>query len=368
MLYHRGRRLPGCVATTHAGGSDSARNEKGVTASTKERRLDLHVGEWVEVRSAAEIRATLDPNDQTIDRLPFMPEMLQYCGKRFRVYKTAHKTCDTVKDYNIRRLDEAVHLEGLRCDGSGHAGCQAGCLLYWKEAWLRRVDGPGEEKPADALGAEAWPQLTAATLTSTGGTGETLYRCQATDLLLFTREVRRRERFDPRFYLKDLTHGNVGLWTFLRYGLLAMFNAFTARWFNRRYPHLCGVAGKQQPVVRTNVQPGEMVRVKSKAEIEKTLGSNMRNRGLHFDVEMVPFCKDGSHRVLTRVERIVDEKTGRLIQLPNPCLILEGVTCSGLLSSSRMFCPRNIYPYWREAWVDRLDTSARTDGEHGHRD
>jgi hypothetical protein len=24
-----------------------------------------------------------------------------------------------------------VHLEQTRCDGSGHDGCQAGCLLFW---------------------------------------------------------------------------------------------------------------------------------------------------------------------------------------------------------------------------------------------
>ena len=84
----------------------------------------------------------------------------------------------------------------------------------------------------------------------------------------------------------------------------------------------------------------------------------MKNRGLHFDVEMAPFCATGTERVLTRVERIVDEKTGLLIELPNPCLILDGVTCSGLLSSSRMFCPRNIYPFWREVWLKRVDGPA----------
>ena len=89
-----------------------------------------------------------------------------------------------------------------------------------------------------------------------------------------------------------------------------------------------------------------------------TLGPNMKNRGLHFDVEMVPFCATGTERVLKRVERIVDEKTGLLIELPNPCLILDGVTCSGMLSSSRMFCPRNIYPFWREVWLKRVDGPA----------
>ena len=64
----------------------------------------------------------------------------RYCGRKFRVYKTAHKTCDTMNDYAIRRMAGAVHLQDLRCDGEAHAGCQAGCLLYWKEAWLKRTE------------------------------------------------------------------------------------------------------------------------------------------------------------------------------------------------------------------------------------
>ena len=68
-----------------------------------------------------------------------MPQMFQYCGKRFRVYKRAHKTCDTVNPIAGRRLADAVHLE-LRCDGKAYGGCQAACLIFWKEAWLKRVN------------------------------------------------------------------------------------------------------------------------------------------------------------------------------------------------------------------------------------
>src|SRR5690349_2802614 len=100
----------------------------------------LRAGDWVEVLSKEEILTTLDLTGR-LEQLPFMPEMFQYCGKRFRVFKRAHKTCDPPNGMAGRRMRSAVHLDGVRCDGTGHGGCQAACLIFWKEAWLKRVDG-----------------------------------------------------------------------------------------------------------------------------------------------------------------------------------------------------------------------------------
>src|SRR5262252_11093353 len=96
----------------------------------------LRAGDWVEVRSKEEILATLDRNGQ-LEGMPFMPEMFSACGKRFQVYKRAHKTCDTVHEYKGRKMKDAVHLDGVRCNGEAHGGCEASCLIFWKTAWLR---------------------------------------------------------------------------------------------------------------------------------------------------------------------------------------------------------------------------------------
>jgi len=106
----------------------------------------LRPGDLVEVRTKAEILATLDEQGR-LDGLPFMPEMFAFCGKRFQVFKRAHKTCDTVFPVRGRRMKDAVHLE-TRCDGAAHGGCQAGCLLFWKTAWLRKVDAHSAAKPS----------------------------------------------------------------------------------------------------------------------------------------------------------------------------------------------------------------------------
>ena len=53
-------------------------------------RSKLKAGDWVEVRAKEEILATLDGNGE-LEKMPFMPEMLAFCGRRFQVYKRAHK-------------------------------------------------------------------------------------------------------------------------------------------------------------------------------------------------------------------------------------------------------------------------------------
>ena len=102
--------------------------------------MKSRAGDWVEVLSKEEILGTLDKNGR-LDELPFMPQMFKYCGQRFRIYKTAYKTCDRRGHYTGRRLRDGYHLN-LRCDGLAYGGCLAGCLIFWKSAWLKPVDGP----------------------------------------------------------------------------------------------------------------------------------------------------------------------------------------------------------------------------------
>ncbi len=321
----------------------------------------LRPGDLVEVRSEAAILATLDARGR-LDGLPFMPEMLQFCGWRFRVARRADKTCDTVqRGGRLRRLRGTVHLEGARCDGSAHGGCQASCVLFWKEAWLRRVrcrpvrgrrredGGPAPEPPpAGGCSREA---LRAATRRSPAGSARPVFACQATELPRASTPLR---WWDPRHYARDLWCGNVRVPTAAAGFLIAAFNALQRRRGGGTYPPLPpGSRNGSTPSARLDLQPGERVQVKSADEICRTLDAGLRNRGLSFDVEMAPYC-GRTFRVLRRVERLIDERTGEMIDLRNDCVILDGVTCSGLLSRGRLFCPRAIFPFWREIWLRRV--------------
>jgi hypothetical protein len=337
--------------------ADGTHRPVDIESPTQSASVNLRVGDWVEVRSAKEILATLD-GGQALEGLPFMPEMLQYCGKRYQIGKSAHKTCDTIESYSIRRMERTVHLEDLRCDGEAHGGCQAGCRLFWKEAWLKPVPNDAgvetsEKRQSTLSTADIECLHRASRLQAPEGEKRERYRCQATDLLKATTQVRRRDRLNPFFYLKDLTSGNVSLYVLIRYGAMAALNAFMLRWFGWRFPRLQGRASSKTPEQLLNLQPGDLVQVRSKTEIMQTLNSSLRNRGLSFDPELVQYCEGGTFRVLRRVDRIVNEKTGYMTVLPNPCMILDGVTCTGTVSAQRMFCPRAVYPYWHEVWLKR---------------
>jgi hypothetical protein len=114
------------------------------------------------------------------------------------------------------------------------------------------------------------------------------------------------------------------------------------------YPYIKGSLSTT-PLETLDLQPGELVQVRSKEEIIATLDSGNRNRGLLFECEMLPYC-GGIYKVLRRVNRIIDEKTGRMMNMKYPCIVLEGVVCQ---SDFHRLCPRAIHSFWRENWLTR---------------
>jgi hypothetical protein len=336
-----------------------SRSDRGQSTHIDSRlTLDLRPGELVEVRGAREILATLDEKGE-LDSLPFMPEMLQFCGRQFRVSHRADKTCDTIGNYHARRMYRTVHLEQLRCDGSGHDNCQAGCLLFWKEAWLTRAKAGAPAAGLVQIQARSAPngnaengalsELLARVSHSTDQEG-IRYFCQATELLRASEPL---AWWDLRQYLRDISTRNVSPVKFFRGCWFAVY-AIARRKLRapRTFPFIGGKL-TTTPSERLDLRPGELVQVKSREEIYATLNTGSRNRGLYYDIEMWRFS-GGKYRVLRRVDQIVNEKNGRMIKLPNGCVILDGVHCSGERSTHRLFCQRSIFPYWREIWLRRV--------------
>jgi len=326
--------------------------------------LDLKIGELVEIRPPSEILATLDERGR-LDALPFMPEMLQFAGKQFRVSKRAFKTCDQVKNSGMYRMERTVHLEGLRCDGSAHGGCQAGCLIFWKEGWLKRAGADGQE-PAPAA-APAPPVTIVATLETLqretrppgAGPDEEIFSCQNTAIP--EAAPTHIPGWDVRQYIEDVTSGNAPVRQVVRGLAIHLFNKL--QWANRKflprfllinggrsYPQVEGRVQGRTPKETLDLQPGELVEVKSREEIFQTLDQSGHNRGLRFDIEMLRYCGKQA-RVQRRVNRLIDEKTGKMVHIKGDCIVLDGFICAADFHQS---CPRGIEEYWREIWLKRV--------------
>jgi hypothetical protein len=366
----------------------------------------LRADDWVEVRTKDEILRTLDESGR-LEGLPFMPEMFEYCGKQFKVAKRAHKSCDTVSGAcDGLSMPRAVHLEGLRCNGGAHGGCDAGCTIFWKDAWLKPIQASRHDLSDCASGADANADATRGANTCTEETvwartvsslgEEPVYSCQATLLLEATRVLK---WWDVRQYLEDYRSGNVGVGQLLAgagYVMAERFVRLTRRVGNKlgfdlgsrairvydfvqrlrggvpfpRKPGLVPV-GQRTPGPPGNLRPKMLVRVKSHEQILATLDAQSKNRGLYFDAEHVPYC-GGTYRVRSLVSQLIDEKTGKMIRLKTPSIILEDVVCQAYYSYRRMHCPRALYPYFREVWLEPVDEprapviAAATGQHHGN--
>lgn len=196
------------------------------------------------------------------------------------------------------------------------------------------------------------------------------YSCQATQLMEASTPL---SLWDARQYVEAYRSGNNSLGAVLKaivyvlyyYGTMARSRRWGAasRWFYDRFQAVWGgvpfprkagkIAAGPTPRLDLNLQPGEVVRVKSYEQVLETLTTSASNRGLSFDAELVPYCGE-VFRVRTRIERFIDEKTGKMLHMKTPAVILDGVHCQSLYSGQRILCPRAVFLWWREIWLERV--------------
>lgn len=326
-----------------------------LTGEGPQARLDLRGGDHVRLRGVPELLEVLD-GDGCTDALPFMEELLQFSGKTLEVESRADKTCDTINmSGTTRAMTDTVHLAGLRCDGSAHGGCQAYCLFYVKEQWLERAD---RDSTRDVDNSDH-DELTSR-LRHFADAGPNTYRCQATQALEASRPLT-----GAGHYLRDLQTRNVPIRRLvagLFWVAVNRYQDFTRWHFPRRLRyrdghHLPDVRGTVRdenwpPPGDVDLSPGDLVEVRSRDEIRATLDEDQRNKGLWFDEEMARLCGRRG-RILYRVERLIDEKTGRMLKVKKDLFVVSGlVGCEGIYHK---LCTRSVIAMMRAAWLRRVD-------------
>jgi len=226
-----------------------------------------------------------------------MPEMFAFAASAF-VCTNGDRLCDTVFPVRGRRVTRRSISKRVG-DGQAHGGCQARCLIFWKEAWLKRIscDSPSDDSPrvetnsgnitaASAAGcteSDVWARAKA----SDADGGEPVYTCQATQLPYATADL---AWWDIRQYVEDYRSGNVGLWRILCGLVYAMYynlsqagiglgprlrwfyDKFHVLWRGTQFPRRRGnyTRGTANTTATLNLQPGDLVRVKSQEEILRT--------------------------------------------------------------------------------------------------
>jgi len=314
----------------------------------------LKSGDLVEVRSANEIFLTLESNG-TLNGLPFMPEMIQYCGKSFRILgRVVQAVIDSagIEGYNesyVRKFkdDDVVILESLRCSGVNHNGCKKSCTLFWKEAWLKRVDTVVTDYSSISF-ENVNSKLRLKVLTDNGK-----YFCQSSQFRYATNQLNYSERIKNLF--TSLNTGN--------YSLKKLSGMLSVWFFWKIRQRLFGVyprgSRNNTPIERLDLQEGEEVEVKSLPEIVETLDENGCNRGLHFCTDMRKYCGK-RFRVKARADKLISEGTGDMREIPNT-VILENAFCDSAYFAFGG-CLRSDFLYWREIWLRRVQ-----DEKSGHR-
>lgn len=102
---------------------------------------------------------------------------------------------------------------------------------------------------------------------------------------------------------------------------------------------------------KPKINTGDMVRVRSEAEIMATLNAWGQLKGCMLMPDMLPYCGT-VHRVHRRMERFVDERD-YYVKKTNGIILLEGLHCQGTSDYGR--CDRSCFYFWREEWLEKIE-------------
>ena len=182
------------------------------------------------------------------------------------------------------------------------------------------------------------------------------YFCQSTELYKATEDFPVKRLPRARILLREIRIGDVSVLQALR--LLALWSwqrilrvAGCDNWL--RGPH------KRTPTQSLNLQPGELVRVKTRAQITETLNRWLSNRGMAICYEMKR-CFGREAEVRYRVDRLINEKTGEMREIADTVTLQNIGRCGSLGEECLCYgepgdCPRGELMYWREIWLERVN-------------
>lgn len=122
-------------------------------------------------------------------------------------------------------------------------------------------------------------------------------------------------------------------------------------WFYRLGGRSDGSSAPEARPKATSLKAGDLVRVRSREEIQSTLNHWRQLAGCTFMPEMWQYCGT-TQRVLKPMERFVDERDLRA-KKTRGIILLEGTMCQGTADFGR--CDRSCFYFWREEWLEKME-------------
>lgn len=274
----------------------------------------MNVGNIVKVKLLEEIKSTLDDNN-SLDKMPFMPEMVKFCGKKFRIKKLANFVYKNKK--GIRAINNAILLDNIYCDGSSHNGCVKSCSIFWRKEWLTHCADENYEHFNHNVSYNT-------NLVEFKTIINDSYYCQSSQLQYFSKALNIFVK--SKYLFKEFFAGNKPV-------ILIIINVFYHLELKNLHIinySLCWIIKGNKvttPSESLNLEKGDLVEIRSKEEIIRTLDKTGKNRGMLFSQEMHSFCGQ-KFRVRSKLNRMITEDTGKMVEIKNTVL-LEGLTCNG---------------------------------------
>jgi hypothetical protein len=292
-------------------------------------------GKFVRIKNEKEIFDSLD-NNSSFEKLPFMPEMLEFCGSIFQIQSVVNKTCYEHNGLQFGEFPQnnVVTLKNVRCNGAHHADCQRGCLIFWKTEWLELV-----EDNADCIKISTEEYKTNLKIKSS----PYIYFCQMTESKNFLMPINKNRKVVSA--LKDFVVKNVSLFGLFRNVLLPVYLKLKGSFFFILYKQPEKVSDQS-----LNLKSSDIIKVKTLREIIKTLDSKGKNRGLSFNENMMKYCGK-KFSVKDRIEKIILGSSGEIMDLKNTVLLKEvEPECYHVFGN----CPKRELTYWREIWLEKV--------------
>jgi hypothetical protein len=135
------------------------------------------------------------------------------------------------------------------------------------------------------------------------------------------------------------------------------WNYYVKKWMKQAYHLVAGWQGTSPAHAAAKrfapavpFKTGDLVRVRSREEINSTLDPFKELKGCAFLPDMYQYCGT-QQRVLKSMQHFMDERDYKLKKV-HGVILLENVICSG----TPVFgpCDRCCFLFWREEWLEKI--------------